>query len=143
MKPGSALGPDGLPVLFFKKFWGILKGPILQLLNDFTLGRVDTARLNYGIISLIPKVKGAHSIKQFRPIALINVIFKFLAKAYAIRLAPLAHRTIDQSESAFIKGRCLNEGVLALHEITHELRVRKLGGLILKLDFEKAYDQVI
>jgi hypothetical protein len=81
-------------------------------------------------------------IKQFRPIALINVIFKFVAKAFAIRLAPLAHRTIDRSQSTFIKGRCLHEGVLALHEITHELRVRKLKGLILKLDFEKAYDRV-
>jgi hypothetical protein len=131
MKPDSAPGPDGLPVLFFKKFWGTLKGVILQLLNDFALGRVDIARLNFGIISLIPKVKGADSIKQFRPIALINVIFKFVAKAYAIRLAPLAHRTIDRSQSAFIKGRCLHEGVLALHEIAHELRVRKLGGLIL------------
>jgi hypothetical protein len=142
MKPDSAPGPDGLPVLFFRKFWGILKGPILHLLNDFTLGRVDIARLNFGIISLIPKVKGADSIKQFRPIALINVIFKFVAKAFTIRLAPLAHRTIDRSQSAFIKGRCFYEGVLALHEIVHELRVRKLKGLILKLDFEKAYDRV-
>jgi hypothetical protein len=142
MKPDSAPGPDGFPVLFFKKFWGILRGPILHLLNDFTLGRMDIARLNFGIISLIPKVKGADLIKQFRPIALINIIFKFVAKAFAIRLAPLAHRTIDRSQSAFIKGRCLHEGVLALHEITHELRVRKLKGLILKLDFEKAYDRV-
>jgi hypothetical protein len=34
MKPDSTPGPDGLPVLFFKKFWGTLKGPILQILND-------------------------------------------------------------------------------------------------------------
>jgi hypothetical protein len=31
----------------------------------------------------------------------------------------------------FIKGRALHEGVLALHEISHELRVKKLGGLLL------------
>jgi hypothetical protein len=36
----------------------------------------------------------------------------------------------------------LHEGVLALHEIAHELRVKKLKGLLLKLDFEKAYDRV-
>jgi hypothetical protein len=142
MKPDSAPGPDGLPVVFFKKFWDILKGPILQILNDFALGRVDIARLNFGIISLIPKVKGADSIKQFRPIALINVIFKFVAKAYAIRLAPIANRTIDRSQTAFIKGRSLHEGVLALHEIAHELRTKDLQGLLLKLDFEKAYDRV-
>jgi hypothetical protein len=69
---------------------GILKGPILQILNVFILGRVDIARLNVGIISLIPKVRDADDIKQFRPIALINVIFKFVAKTYAIRLAPCA-----------------------------------------------------
>jgi hypothetical protein len=103
---------------------------------------VDIARLNFGAISLIPKVKGAEDIKQFRPIALINVIFKFIAKAYAIRLAPIAHRMVDRSQTAFIKGRCLHEGVLALHEIVHELREKRLGGLFLKLDFEKAYDRV-
>jgi hypothetical protein len=128
MKPDSAPGPDGLRVLFFKRFWGILRGHILTLLNDCVLGRVDVARLSFGIITLIPKVKGAESIKQFRPIALINVIFKFVAKAFAIRLAPLAHRTIDRSQTAFIRGRCLHEGVLALHEIMHELRVKRLGG---------------
>jgi hypothetical protein len=142
MKVDSAPGPDGLPVIFFKRFWGILKGPILSLLNDFTLGRVDIARLNFGIISLIRKVKGADNIKQFRPIARINIIFKFVAKAYAIRLAPLAHRTIDRNQNVFIRGRALHEGVLALCEIAHELRIKKLGGLLLKLDFEKAYDRV-
>jgi hypothetical protein len=55
-----------------------------------------------------------------------NVIFKFVAKAYAIRLAPLAHRTIDRNQTAFIKDRCLHEGVLAPYEIAHELRVKKL-----------------
>jgi hypothetical protein len=142
MKPDSAPGPDGFPVSFFKRFWEILKGPILGILNDFALGRVDIARLNYDILSLIPKIKGADTVKQYRPIALINVIFKFIAKAYATRLAPIAHRTIDRSQTAFIRGSCLHEGVLALHEIAHELRVKKLKGLLLKLDFEKAYDRV-
>ncbi|XP_047051186.1 ABC transporter G family member 41-like [Lolium rigidum] len=118
MRPDSAPGPDGLPVTFFKRFWGILREPILKILNDFVLGRVDIARLNFGVITLIPKVKGADTIKQFRPIALINVIFKFVEKA------------------------CLHEGVLALHEIAHELHAKRLGGLLLKLDFEKAYDRV-
>jgi hypothetical protein len=56
MKVDSAPGPDGLPVAFFKRFWEILKCSILGLLNDFTLGRVDIARLNFGSLTLIPKV---------------------------------------------------------------------------------------
>jgi hypothetical protein len=111
-------------------------------LNDFALGRVDIARLNFGTISLIPMVRGADSIKQFIPIALIDVIFKFVAEVYTIRLTPLAHWTIDCTQTTSIKGMILHEGVLALHEIAHELRMKKLRGLLLKLDFGKAYDRV-
>ena len=142
MKPDSAPGTDGFPIVFFKRFWGTLKGTILKILNEYVLGRIDIARLNFGILTLIPKVQGADSIRQFRPIAIINVIFKFDAKAFAMRLSPIAHRIIDRSQSAFIKGRFIHEGILALNEISHEVQVKKLGGVFLKLDFEKAYDWV-
>ena len=32
--------------------------------------------------------------------------------------------------------------VLTLHEVMHETKIRKEIGVILKLDFEKAYDKV-
>jgi hypothetical protein len=141
-KTDTAPGPDGLPVIFFKSFWSLVKPLVFQLLNGFARGVLDVSRLNFGILSLIPKVPGADDIKQFRPIALINVIFKLVSKAYAIRLAPIAHRVISASQSAFIKGRLIHEGALALHEIVHELKVKKTRAVILKLDFEKAYDRV-
>jgi hypothetical protein len=141
-KTDTTPGPDGLPVVFFKSFWDTVKPLVLQLLNGFALGLLDVSRLNFGILSLIPKFLGADDIKQFRPIALINVIFKLISKAYAIRLSPVAHRIISSSQSAFIKGRHIHDGALALHEIVHELRVKKTKGVILKLDFEKAYDRV-
>jgi hypothetical protein len=141
-KTDTAPGPDGFPVIFFKSFWNLVKPLILQLLNGFALGVLDVSRLNFGILSLIPKVAGADDIRQFRPIALINVIFKLVSKAYATRLSPIAHRVISPTQSAFIKGRLIHEGALALHEIVHELKVKKTRAVILKLDFEKAYDRV-
>jgi hypothetical protein len=39
-------------------------------------------------------------------------------------------------------GRHILEGVVILHEIIHELHRKKLDGVLLKLDFEKAYDKV-
>jgi hypothetical protein len=142
MKSDSAPGPDGFPVFFFKKFWGLVKLGILHILNDFILGRIDIARLNFGVLSLIPKVPGADKITQFQPIALINVVFKIVSKALASKLDPIANRIISPNQTAFIKGRFILDGVLALHEIVHELKIRKQGGLLLKLDFEEAYDRV-
>ncbi|KAK1683865.1 hypothetical protein QYE76_044713 [Lolium multiflorum] len=142
MKTNTAPGPDGLPVIFFKTFWPLVRRGILHILNDFVLGRIDIARLNFGILSLIPKVPGADQITQFRPIALINVIFKIVSKAYAARLDPVANRIISANQTAFIKGRNILDGPLALIEIIHELKSKNLGGILLKLDFEKAYDRV-
>jgi hypothetical protein len=141
MKTNTAPGPDGLPVIFFKTL-PLVKRGILHILNDFVLGRIDIARLNFGILSLIPKVPGADQITQYRPIALINVIFKIVAKTYASRLDPVANRIISPNQTAFIKGRNILDGPLALIEIIHEIKSKKLGGILLKLDFEKASDLV-
>jgi hypothetical protein len=142
MKSDTAPGPDGFPVLFFKRFWPNVKLGVLHILNDFMLGRIDISCLNFAILTLIPKVPGADLVSQFRPIALINVIFKIVSKAFAYRLDPIAHKIISLNQTAFIKGRNLLEGPLALIEIVHELRSKRLGGILLKLDFEKAYDRV-
>ena len=80
MNPSSAPGPDGLPVKFFQTFWNVIKPEIMAIFDEFYVGSIDLGRLNYGIISLIPKVPGASDIRQFRPIAVINVIFRILSK---------------------------------------------------------------
>jgi hypothetical protein len=49
---------------------------------------------------------------------------------------------ISNTQKVFIPGRYILEGVITPHKILHELRVKKLPGIILKLDFEKAYDKV-
>jgi hypothetical protein len=46
------------------------------------------------------------------------------------------------AQTAFIKGRCLLDGALALHEIIDELKSANHKDVILKLNFEKAYDRV-
>ena len=83
-----------------------------------------------------------YDIKLFRPITLINAPFKICAKAYASRLAPVAQRVISPSQTGFLRHRNILEGPLALLEIVHELKRTKLRGILLKLDFEKAYDRV-
>lgn len=105
-------------------------------------GMVDISRLNFGILSLIPKVAGADNIRQFRPIALINVPFKICSEATTARLVPTAQRTISRTQTAFIRGQNILEGSLALQEIIHELKRTKELAILLKLDFEKAYDRV-
>jgi len=98
--------------------------------------------LNYGVIILLPKVKPAVNIKQFRPICLLNVIYKIITKVLTIRLTTVVDKVISPFQTAFIPGRNIVEGVVILQEVLHDLKINKKSGVILKLDFEKAYDKV-
>ena len=57
-------------------------------------------------------------------------------------MALVAQKVIKPSQTAFMTGRNIMEGVVILHETIHEMHRKKLDGIILKLDFEKAYDKV-
>lgn len=103
---------------------------------------LDASRLNYGVVTLIPKVAGAMDIRQFRPITVINVMFRILAKAHAIRAAPIVARITHLNQTAFIQGRRIHDGVLALHEIIHEVKITRHKAVFFKIDFHKAYDTI-
>lgn len=141
MKTNTAPGPDGFPVCFYKEFWPQLKGQIKEMMDLLFEGKLEMWRINYGVITLIPKIRDANTIKAFRPICLLNVCFKLLTKVITNRLSKFADK-INESQTAFIPGRQILEGVVILHEVLHELKVKKQSGIILKLDFEKAYYKV-
>jgi hypothetical protein len=95
------------------------------------------------MITLIPKEPEAKTLKKFRPISLINCSFKIFGKKMLNnRLIGLAHRLIASNQTAFIKGRYILESVVAAHEIIHDVHRNKEEGIMLKLDYEKAYDKV-
>jgi len=70
------------------------------------------------------------------------VDYKIFTKVLTNRLVPVAKKIIGTNQTGFIKGRNILEGVVVLHEVLHELHRSKARGLILKIDFEKAYDKV-
>ena len=57
-------------------------------------------------------------------------------------MALVAQKVIKPSQTAFMTGRNIMKRVVILHETIHEMHRKKLDGIILKLDFEKAYDKV-
>ena len=138
----TAPGPDHMPIEFFQSCWDFIQSDFWLLFQDFHEHRLDIGRLNYGTIILLPKTKEANVIQQYRPICLLNVIYKIITKALMLRLEGCLSKIINIAQNAFIKGRNIMEGVMCLHEILHDTRCKKKEGLILKLDFEKAYDKI-
>ena len=114
----------------------------MPMFQDFFAGQLQLFHLNFGTITLLPKKVEAIRIEQFRPIYLLNVSFNFFTKVATNRLTQIAHLVVQPTQSAFMPGRHILEGVVVLHETIHEIHTKKLDGVIFKVDFEKAYDKV-
>jgi hypothetical protein len=128
--------------LLYQKNCTTIKKDFIAIVKEFEAGRANMARLNYVMIILIPKEDGAKSLKKFRPISLINCSFKIFAKALNTRLEVLCTRLLAPNQTAFVKGRYIRESVVATHEIIHGDVRSGEKGIVLKLDYEKAYDEV-
>jgi hypothetical protein len=93
-------------------------------------------------IALIPKVLNPHQVSDFRPISLLGSLYKLLSKVLASRLGKVMDTIISKSQSAFIKGRFLADGVVVVNEVVDLAKRSKKECVIFKVDFEKAYDSV-
>jgi hypothetical protein len=142
MDRNKAPGPDGFPAEFYQTMWGCLKEDFLNMFHSFFIGELPLFHLNFGTIILLPKKENAIQIQQYRPICLLNVSFKLFTKVATNRVSAVAEKVIRPTQSAFMPGRHILEGVLVLHETIHELQRKKMDGVLLKIDFEKAYDKV-
>jgi hypothetical protein len=142
MEHNKAPGPDGFPAEFYQTFWETIKDDLLDLFCQLHAGQLELFCLTFGETVLLPKVNEAERIQQYRPICLLNVSFKIFTKVATLTLNTVADHVIRPSQTAFMQGRNILDGVVTLHETVHELHSKKLNGVILKLDFEKAYGKV-
>lgn len=135
-------GPDGFNFAFFKRFWYLVKDEFRIMFDQFHANEVLHKSLLAYFVTLIPKISSPLSLKEFRPISLLGGVYKLLAKVLARRLATVMDVIISKSQSAFVKGRNLVDGVLVANEMVDFARKTKMECLVLKVDFEKAYDSV-
>jgi hypothetical protein len=140
--PEGGPGPDGLSFLFYHKFWEVIIKDLMAMFKDLFDGKLDLFRLNFAMLTLIPKVDKADEIKSFRPISLLNCSYKIFSNVLTIRLEKISQRLVSREQSAFIRGRYILESVVIAHEIVHSVHKSKEPRVILKLDYEKAYDRV-
>ncbi|KAL0443932.1 UNVERIFIED_CONTAM: hypothetical protein Slati_2115900 [Sesamum latifolium] len=145
MFPFKSPSPDGMPLVFFQKFWSTVGVDVtcatLRILNDHVL----LHKMNYTHIVLISKCESPKTMAQLRPISLYDVIVKATSKCVANRLKPMLDCIISQSQSVFIQGRLITDNVLRALELNHHLQSshRSNGSNVsIKLDMRKAYDMV-
>jgi hypothetical protein len=76
------------------------------------MNRNGLARVNAAQIVLIPKSDGAATVRDYRPISLIRGVIKIFMKILATWLSRHIAELISPGQSAFIRGRCIQDNFL-------------------------------
>ncbi|KAL5579576.1 hypothetical protein UlMin_012018 [Ulmus minor] len=140
----KAAGPDGLPALLFKSYWGSVGEDIIAAVRDFFVtGNLHPA-INSTNIVLVPKIKHPTTINHYRPIAVCNVIYKAISKLLADRLRPFLSSLICPTQNAFVPGRSIHDNSVLIQEVIHAMKKKKgtKGWMGMKIDIQKAYDRL-
>lgn len=107
MHPIKAPNPNGMPALFYQKYWNILKDDVTKFFLEVLNNNESLKGSNNTIISLIPKMKEPNKVTEFRPISLYNILYKIIAKSLTNKMKGMLLDIISKSESAFILGRLI------------------------------------
>lgn len=145
MYPTSALGPNGMPPIFYQKFWPTVSPVVSKTILDFLNLGITPQKFNETHIVLIPKVNEPKRVTDFRLISLCNVAYKIASKTIANRLKQVLPQLECKNQSTFVAERLITNNVLVASETMYHIsrkRKGKVGEMALKLDMSKAYNRV-
>lgn len=143
MPNNKAPGPDGFPAEFYKNFWSILAPLFIRMITESKHNSRLPATSNTASVSLLLKHNKDPTLpSSYRPISLINVDTKIMAKALAIRLEKVIPSIIHPDQTGFVKGRLAASNTRRMYYIMHQCTIQENNTVIVTLDAEKAFDRV-
>lgn len=143
MKNNKSPGTSGFSADFYKTFWRQLGNFVVRAINSgFIEGELSVTQ-QQGLIVCIPKEnKSRKLLKNWRPITLLNTVYKIASGSIANRMKQVLTKLISPDQTGFIEGRFIGENTRLVYDMLQYTEDQNIPGLLLLIDFEKAFDSL-
>ena len=143
MKAKSAPGIDGFTVAWVRKFWPDLEDVCFRAINNcYEKGQLTTM-LKTAIMKLLRKgEKCKMEATNYRPISLLSVFYKIASGAITRRLETVIEKVIGRQQKAYSRKKNITSVLLNVISMIHSSRASGRSGLIVAVDFKKAFDSL-
>ena len=99
--------------------------------------------MTQGLITCLPKSgKAPNLLKNWRPFSLLNTTYKIISSVLTTRLQKVLNRIISPEQKGFLEGRSISDCTRLMYDVIFSCEHNNIGGLILLVDFEKAFDSL-
>ena len=143
MKNNKSPGTSGFSADFFKAFWKQLGTFVVRAINFGLLQGELSITQQRGLIVCIPKEnKCRNYLKNWRPITLLNTVYKIASGSIANRIKRVLNKLISTEQTVFIEGRFIGENTRLMYDLLQFTEEQNIPGLLLLIDFEKAFDSL-
>ena len=140
---GKMPGCDGVPIEFYKIFWGKIKLIFLEVVKEMDEKDIIPSSMSRGIINLIPKPgKDERFLKNLRPITLLNSDYKIVEKAIANRMQPVMETIINNDQQGFMENRRIIKNIRRILDLIKMADSEDIPMYILQLDWSKCFDKI-
>ena len=118
MEEDKSLGIDGIPVEFYKTFYGTLGNDLLEIFNNILFTEKETNKtMQQATIALIPKKGDLKQLKYWRPISLLRNDYKILTKILANRLKTFLPQIISKEQTCSISNRTIFNNLFLIRDL--------------------------
>ena len=140
---GKSPGDDGFTAEFYKTFFKLLGQDLVSSFNAaFDAGEMSISQRR-GVITLIPKEESnLLLLSNWRPITLLNVDYKIASKVIAKRIERVLPSLIHPDQTGFMTGRYIGQNIRLINDIIQQTEQQKIPGILILLDFQKAFDSL-
>ena len=73
---------------------------------------------------------------------MLSVVYKIASASIANRLKPYLDFLIDNTQTGFVHGRYIGESSRLVYDIIQITEEKAIPGLIVSIDFQKAFDSI-